>query len=159
MNRRNFFKMTFISSMTFHTSAIWAENKYDRFPYPRLWRNQSIEKAIFELFGDVAMVKNKNISIEAPSVCSNGGSVPCKLNSKLDLQRVALFIEDSYSSYGGKRAGLVAIWTIPEDQILNYSFRIKIYSRAKLKVVAETRNGDFIYTSTESEAVRGGIGG
>lgn len=161
MNRRKFLKTTVASGMVFSTSAIWAENKYDAFPYPRLWKNQSIDKAIFELFGDVKIVENKEITIQIPDLCENGESVPCRLDSKLDLKRVALFMDTYYSSpYGGERKGLVAIWTIPKGQILNYSFRVEIARTAIFKVVVETRNGEFFYITGKSTATsRGGIGG
>lgn len=119
---------------------------------PAAWTAEKSTEAIKAMFGDVKLEASDAIKMVAPKLAENGGSIPISLKSDLDIETVAFFQDANPRS-------ATVVFTIPEGQKLNYSFRIKMRQTAYVTVVAKTRDGKFLTLNKEIDVSIGGCGG
>jgi sulfur-oxidizing protein SoxY len=104
------------------------------------------------LFGDGALTPTDKIKMVAPKLAENGGSIPISLKSDLDIETLAFFQDANPRS-------ATVVFTVPEGQKVNYSFRIKMRQTAYVTVVAKTRDGKLHTLTKEIDVSIGGCGG
>jgi sulfur-oxidizing protein SoxY len=116
------------------------------------WKAEKSPEAIKALFGDAPLEPTDKIKMVAPKLAENGGSIPITLKSDLDIETVAFFQDANPRS-------ATVVFSIPEGQKLNYSFRIKMRQTAFVTVVAKTKDGKLLTLNKEIDVSIGGCGG
>ncbi len=152
MNRRKFLGMgvAAVAAIIIPTSQLRAMDfRKDK---PKLWEAADSATAIKELYGDAPLKETKDISLKAPKLAENGGSIPITIKSKLDLESVALFQDANPRS-------AVAVFTVPKGGIVNYDLRMKMRKTSKVTVVAKATDGTLYTVSKNVEVSIGGCGG
>ena len=114
----------------------------------KIWSFATPERAITEIYGKTNYIEN-GINIKLPSLSENLGSVPVTIQSSVDLESIAIFDNSNPSS-------TIAIFSIPQNGIINYSFRVKMRRICHINIIAvgKDRHGN-IY-KTEKELIWGG---
>ena len=118
---------------------------------PKSWDAEDVNGAIEALYGAEKPTEG-SIKLKVPKIAENGGSIPVNVKSALDLESIAIFQD------ANPRA-TVAVFTVPENGIVNYSMRIKMRKTGKITVVAKARDGKLYTVSTGVEVSIGGCGG
>jgi len=118
---------------------------------PDAWAAKTPEEAIKALYGDIKP-EEKNVSIKAPKLAENGGKIPVVIKSDVDAKSVALFQDANPRS-------AVAVWTVPEDGIVDYAITIKMKGSGKITAVVEGKDGKFYSKVLPIEVSKGGCGG
>jgi len=152
MERRKFLTMGVVAgaAILMPATSLYAANF--RETKPKAWEAEKSPEAIKAMFGDVKLEKTDAVKMTAPKLAENGGSIPIKLKSDLDIETVAFFQDANPRS-------ATVVFSIPEGQKLNYSFRIKMRQTAVVTVVAKTRDGKFLTLNKEIDVSIGGCGG
>ncbi len=119
---------------------------------PKVWEAEKSAEAIKELFGDGKLNPTDKIKMVAPKLAENGGSIPITLKSDLDIETIAFFQDANPRS-------ATVVFTVPEGQKVNYSFRIKMRQTAYVTVVAKTKDGQLHTLNKEIDVSIGGCGG
>jgi len=119
---------------------------------PKAWEAEKSADAIKAMFGDAALIPTDKIKMVAPKLAENGGSIPITLKSDLDIETLAFFQD------ANPRAATV-VFSVPEGQKVNYSFRIKMRQTAFVTVVAKTKDGKLYTINKEIDVSIGGCGG
>ncbi|MDQ7086010.1 MAG: hypothetical protein Q9M36_14355 [Sulfurovum sp.] len=57
----------------------------------KAWEAEKSTEAITAMFGDGELIPTDAIKMTAPKLAENGGSIPIKLKSDLDIETVAFF--------------------------------------------------------------------
>ncbi|HHO65514.1 MAG TPA: thiosulfate oxidation carrier protein SoxY, partial [Epsilonproteobacteria bacterium] len=107
--------------------------------------------AIKAMFGAEPTPSDK-IKMVAPKLAENGGSIPITVKTDLDAETVALFQDANPRS-------ATVVFSVPEGQKVDYSFRIKMRQTAVVTVVVKTKDGKLFSTSKEIDVSIGGCGG
>jgi sulfur-oxidizing protein SoxY len=120
---------------------------------PAAWEAEKTAEGIKALYGSAATVTDK-ISLKAPKLAENGGSIPITIKSKLDLESVAFFQDANPRC-------LSCVFTVPAGAIIEYDFRVKMRQTAFVTVVGKERGTGKIYMaeSREIDVSIGGCGG
>ncbi len=119
---------------------------------PNVWKAEKSVDAIKEMFGDAKLIESDKIKMVAPKLAENGGSIPITLKSDLDIETVAFFQDANPRS-------ATIVFSVPEGQKVDYSFRIKMRQTAFVTVVAKTRSGELHTIKKEIDVSIGGCGG
>jgi len=119
---------------------------------PKAWEAEKTADAIKDLYGSGGLKQTDKIKFVAPKLAENGGSIPIKIKTDLDLESIALFQDANPRS-------LTTVFTIPEGAIIDYDFRIKMRQTAVVTVVGKGRDGTLYTTSREIDVSIGGCGG
>jgi len=120
---------------------------------PKAWTIEKSADAIKEMFGAGELKSGDGkIKMVAPKLAENGGSIPITLTSDLDITTIALFQD------ANPRAATV-VFSVPEGQKVDYSFRIKMRQTAVVTIVAQTKDGSLYTISKEIDVSIGGCGG
>jgi len=119
---------------------------------PKAWEIEKSADAIKEMFGAGELKKTDKIKFVAPKLAENGGSIPITLSTDLDIETIALFQD------ANPRAATV-VFSVPEGQKVDYSFRIKMRQNAVVTIVAKAKDGTLYTTSKEIDVSIGGCGG
>ncbi len=149
MNRRNFLGLglgTLALSMAPSTlSAVnFRETK------PKAWTATKVDEAMKEIFGTSATTKGK-VKLKAPDIAENGAVIPVTVSSKLAGSKVAVFQDANPES-------AVAVFTVPQGGIIDYSIRIKMAKTGTVTAVVE-ENGKLFADSKLVKVTIGGCGG
>ena len=149
MNRRNFLSLGLgalaVSMVPSTLSAInFRETK------PKIWTATKTDEAIKEIFGDLAKGEGK-IKLKAPDIAENGAVIPVTVSTKLNAKTVAIFQDANPES-------AVAVFSVPENGIIDYSVRIKMAKTGTVTVVADV-DGKLISASKLVKVTIGGCGG
>lgn len=149
MNRRNFLGLglgTLALSMAPSTlSAVnFRETK------PKAWTATKVDEAMKEIFGTSATTKGK-VKLKAPDIAENGAVIPVTVSSKLAGSKVAVFQDANPES-------AVAVFTVPQGGIIDYSIRIKMAKTGTVTAVVE-ENGKLYADSKLVKVTIGGCGG
>jgi sulfur-oxidizing protein SoxY len=152
MERRNFLNMGLVAvaATVVPLTSLNAVNFRDT--NAKAWESEKSIDAIKEMFGDAKLNPTDAIKMTAPKLAENGGSIPIKLKSDLDIETIAFFQDANPRS-------ATVVFSIPEGQKLNYSFRIKMRQTAYVTVVAKTRDGKLHTLNKEIDVSIGGCGG
>ncbi len=153
MNRRKFLSMSMSTALALPLSA-WATDY--RAEKPAAWTAKTVDDAITALYGNVELVESKKIIFKVPKITTTGNQVPVSIKTTIDAKTVALFQNSNPES-------AVAVWTVPENGIIDYKLKLKIKTLADgspsvVRVVVQGNDGRF-YTTHASVVVRGGCEG
>ena len=116
------------------------------------WEAEKSADAIKAMFGDGKLTPTDKIKMVAPKLAENGGSIPITLKSDLDIETIAFFQDANPRS-------ATVVFSVPEGQKVNYSFRIKMRQTAYVTVVAKTKDGKLHTLTKEIDVSIGGCGG
>ena len=149
MNRRNFLSLGLgalaVSMLPSTLSAInFRETK------PEAWTTTKVEDSIKAVFGDLPKGEGK-IKLKAPDIAENGAVIPVTISTKLNAKTVAIFQDANPES-------TVAVFSVPENGIIDYSVRIKMAKTGTVTVVANV-DGKLISASKLVKVTIGGCGG
>jgi sulfur-oxidizing protein SoxY len=152
MERRKFLGMGVVAAaailapMTKLNAVNFRETK------PKVWEVEKSADAIKALFGDGELKTTDKIKFVAPKLAENGGSIPITLKTDLEIETIALFQD------ANPRATSV-VFSVPEGQKVDYSFRIKMRQTALVTIVAKAKDGTLYTTGKEIDVSIGGCGG
>ena len=152
MERRKFLNMGLVAVAAAVVPATSLHAVNFRETKPKAWEAEKSVDAIKEMFGDAPLNPTDKIKMVAPKLAENGGSIPITLKSDLDIETLAFFHDANPRS-------ATVVFTVPEGQKVNYSFRIKMRQTAYVTVVAKTRDGKLHTLNKEIDVSIGGCGG
>ncbi len=118
----------------------------------KAWEIEKSADAIKEMFGAGELKTTDKIKFTAPKLAENGGSIPISLSTDLDIETIALFQD------ANPRAATV-VFSVPEGQKVDYSFRIKMRQTAVVTIVAKAKDGTLYTVAKEIDVSIGGCGG
>ncbi len=118
----------------------------------KAWEIEKSADAIKEMFGAGELKTTDKIKFTAPKLAENGGSIPISLSTDLDIDTIALFQD------ANPRAATV-VFSVPEGQKVDYSFRIKMRQTAVVTIVAKAKDGTLYTVAKEIDVSIGGCGG
>ena len=149
MNRRNFLSLGFgavaIAAIPGKLSAIDF-----RETLPKAWTATKVDDAIKEIFGSSALTEG-SINLSAPDIAENGSVIPVSFDTTLNATKIAVFQDANPES-------AVAVFSIPENAVIDYAIRIKLAKTGTVTVVAEA-NGKLYAVSKLVKVTIGGCGG
>jgi len=152
MERRKFLNLGLVAAAValVPTAGLHAVNF--RETKPDAWKAEKSPEAIKAMFGDAPLKKTDKIKFVAPKLAENGGSIPITLKTDLDIETIALFQDANPRS-------ATIVFSVPEGQKVDYSFRIKMRQTAFVTVVAKAKDGTLYTTNKEIDVSIGGCGG
>ncbi len=149
MNRRNFLSLGFgavaIAAIPAKLSAIDF-----RETLPKAWTATKADDAIKEIFGSSTLTDG-SINLSAPDIAENGAVIPVSFDTTLNATKIAVFQDANPES-------AVAVFSIPENAVIDYAIRIKLAKTGTVTVVAEA-NGKLYAVSKLVKVTIGGCGG
>ncbi len=119
---------------------------------PKAWEIEKSADAIKEMFGAGELKTTDKIKFTAPKLAENGGSIPISLSTDLDIETIALFQDANPRS-------ATVVFSVPEGQKVDYSFRIKMRQTAVVTIVAKAKDGTLYTLAKEIDVSIGGCGG
>jgi len=121
---------------------------------PKAWEAEKTADGIKALYGTAGVKVTDKISLKAPKLAENGGSIPITIKSSLDLESVAFFQDANPRS-------LSCVFSVPKDGIIEYDFRVKMRQSAFVTVVGKERGTGVLYQTKpiEIDVSIGGCGG
>jgi sulfur-oxidizing protein SoxY len=152
MERRKFLSLGLVAAAAILTpmTKLYAVNF--RETKPKAWEMEKSTDAIKEMFGPGELKKTDKIKFTAPKLAENGGSIPITLKSDLDIETIALFQDANPRS-------ATIVFSVPEGQKVDYSFRIKMRQTALVTIVAKAKDGTLYTLGKEIDVSIGGCGG
>lgn len=149
MNRRNFLSFgvtaVAIAVIPVNLSAIDF-----RETLPKAWTATKVDDAIKEIFGTATFTEG-SINLSAPDIAENGAVIPVSFDTTLNATKIAVFQDANPES-------AVAVFSIPENAVIDYAIRIKLAKTGTVTVVAEA-NGKLYAVSKLVKVTIGGCGG
>jgi len=121
---------------------------------PKAWAGEhshTVKEAMKELYGTTKTIQ-EGVKLKVPKVASNGGAIPVGIKSKLEAKSVAIFQDTNPES-------LVAVFTLNENSIIDYSLKMKMKGSGTITVVVEANNGRLYSASQSLEVALGGCEG
>lgn len=118
----------------------------------KAWEIEKSADAIKEMFGAGELKTTDKIKFTAPKLAENGGSIPISLKTDLDIETIALFQDANPRS-------ATVVFSVPEGQKVDYSFRIKMRQTAVVTIVAKAKDGTLYTLAKEIDVSIGGCGG
>lgn len=153
MNRRKFLGLGLglgavaITLPTTLSAVNFRETTISAFEGPK---SHTVDEAMTELFG-TAKTTVSNVKLKAPDIAENGAVVPLQISSKLAGKTVAVFQDANEES-------LVAVFTVPNNGIIDYKLRIKLAKTGTVTVVVQ--DGATLFSASKMVKVTaGGCGG
>lgn len=118
---------------------------------PDTWTAKTVEDAIKAQYGDIK-AEESGVKVKAPTVAANGGAVPVTVKSDISAKTVAIFQDANPEA-------AVAVFTVAEGGIVNYTLKIKMKATGKITAVVEGTDGKFYMGSQSLEVAKGGCEG
>jgi sulfur-oxidizing protein SoxY len=118
---------------------------------PDAWKAATPADAIKALYGDIKP-EEKGVTIKAPKLAENGGKIPVFVKSEIKAKSVAIFQDANPRS-------AVAVWTVPENGIIDYGITMKMKASGKITAIVEGTDGKFYSKVLPIEVSKGGCGG
>jgi len=118
---------------------------------PDAWKAEKPADAIKALYGDIKP-EEKGVEIKAPKLAENGGKIPVVVKSDIEAKSVAIFQDANPRS-------AVAVWTVPEGGIVDYSITMKMKGSGNITAIVEGKDGKFYSKVLPIEVSKGGCGG
>jgi sulfur-oxidizing protein SoxY len=112
--------------------------------------HSSIKQAIKDIFGTDA-VDMSGVKLKTPAIAENGAVVPVGIATDKAATKVALLQNANPET-------LVAVWTVPAGQPVDYSVRIKMQQTGDIFAVVEA-DGKLYGASNATKVTAGGCGG
>lgn len=149
INRRNFLGLGLgaiaVAAISGKLSAIdFRETK------PKAWTATKVDDAVKEIFGTTATTEG-SINLTAPDIAENGAVIPVSFDTELKASKVAVFQDANPES-------AVAVFTIPDNAVIDYAIRIKMAKTGTVTVIAEA-DGKLYSASKLVKVTIGGCGG
>ena len=151
MERRKFLTMGVVAGAAILVPASLTAANF-RETNAKAWDAEKSPEAIKAMFGDGKLNPTDKIKMTAPKLAENGGSIPIRLKSDLDIETIAFFQDANPRS-------ATVVFSVPEGQKVNYSFRVKMRQTAYVTVVAKTTDGKLHTLTKEIDVSIGGCGG
>jgi sulfur-oxidizing protein SoxY len=150
MNRRNFVGLGLgvAAAAAVMPSALSATDF--RAEKPAAWTATKVEEGMKAIYGTSSTTEGK-VKLKAPDIAENGAVIPIGVSTKLKAKTVAIFQDANPES-------TVAVFTVPENGIIDYSVRIKMAKTGKVTVVADV-DGKLYSASKTVKVTAGGCGG
>ncbi|CAA6813337.1 MAG: Sulfur oxidation protein [uncultured Sulfurovum sp.] len=152
MERRKFLNMGLVAVAASIVPATTLSAVNFRSTKAAAWEAEKSADAIKAMFGDGGLTPTDEIKMIAPKLAENGGSIPITLKSDLDIETIAFFQDANPRS-------ATVVFSVPEGQKVNYSFRVKMRQTAYVTVVAKTKDGKLLTLNKEIDVSIGGCGG
>jgi len=150
MNRRNFLGLGIGALAVSMTAPSTLSAVNFRETKPKAWDAAKVDGALNEIFGTSTTTKGK-VKLKAPDIAENGAVIPVTVSSKLAGSKVAI-LQDANPE------ALVAVFTVPEGGIIDYSVRIKMQKTGNVTAIVE--EGGKLYSASKLVKVTiGGCGG
>jgi sulfur-oxidizing protein SoxY len=137
MNRRKFLTMSVITALALPMGA-WATDY--RKTNPNAWTAHTVDDAVKALYGDVKLIESNDVILKMAKISSNGAQIPLTVKTDLEVKSIAIFQDVNPESS-------VAVFTVHEGMIVEYSMKIKMARSGTVTVVAEGKDGNFYKTS------------
>ncbi len=150
MNRRNFLSLGFGAAAVAALAPTTLSAIDFRAEKPKAWTATKVEEGMNEIFGSTK-TEEKKVKIKAPDIAENGAVIPITITSKLAGSKVAIF-------QNANPEATVAVFTVPEGGIIDYSVRIKMAKTGTVTAVVEA-GGKLYSASKEVKVTIGGCGG
>jgi sulfur-oxidizing protein SoxY len=149
INRRNFLSLGLgaiaVAAIPGRLSAIdFRESN------PNAWTAKKVDDAVKEIFGSTATTEG-SIKLSAPDIAENGAVIPVSFETDLKATKIAVFQDANPES-------AVAVFTIPENAVIDYAIRIKLAKTGTVTVIAEA-DGKLYSASKLVKVTIGGCGG
>ncbi len=112
--------------------------------------HSSIKKAVKEIFGTDAMTMS-GVKLKTPAIAENGAVVPVAVETSKSATKVAILQNSNPET-------LVAVFTVPAGQPVEYSVRIKMQQTGDIVAVVES-GGKLYAASNNTKVTAGGCGG
>lgn len=152
MNRRKFLTLSVATALALPISVGAMDYRAEK---PSAWTAHTVDDAIKALYGDVKLIKSDNVLLKILKEVSNGNFVDVGIKTDIEATSISLFQNSNPES-------AVAVWTVPENGIIDYKLKIKLKTLegapSVVTVVVEAKDGKFYFTDT-SVVVRGGCEG
>ncbi len=149
LNRRNFLGLG-LGVLAAATVPAQLSAEDFRKSKPKAWTATKVDEAIKEVFGTSATTEG-GINLKAPEIAENGAVVPVSFDTELKASKIAVFQDANPES-------AVAVFTVNDNMVLDYAFRIKMAKTGKVTVVAEV-GGKLHSVTKEIKVTMGGCGG
>ena len=117
---------------------------------PKAFSAKKVDEALTDLFG-TSSVTEADVKIKAPDIAENGAVIPVTVSSKLKGKTVAIFQDANPEA-------TVAVFTVPENGIIEYSIRIRMGKTGKVTAVVDV-DGKLYSASKTVKVTMGGCGG
>ena len=151
MDRRKFMGASLVACAAIVVPTVNLQAANFRTDKPDAWAAEKSADAIKKMFGGTP-TKSDAIGFKAPKLAENGGSIPITLTSDLDIETIALFQDANPRS-------ATVVFSVPEGQKVDYSFRIKMRQTAVVTIVAKAKDGTLYTLAKEIDVSIGGCGG
>ena len=152
MERRKFLRMGIVAAAAVLAPITNLNAVNFRETKPKAWTIEKSADAIKEMFGAGELKTTDKIKFTAPKLAENGGSIPISLSTDLDIETIALFQDANPRS-------ATVVFSVPEGQKVDYSFRIKMRQTAVVTIVAKAKDGTLYTLAKEIDVSIGGCGG
>ena len=149
MDRRNFLNLGLGVAAVSMLPRVLSATDF-RMTKPAAWTADNTQQAIKELFG-TSKTNETKIKLKAPDIAENGAVIPITVSTDLKAKTVAVFQDANPEA-------TVAVFTVPENGIVDYSIRIKMRKTGKVTVVADV-DGKLYSASKTVKVTIGGCGG
>jgi len=117
---------------------------------PAAWTAHKVDDGMNALYGTTSTT-GSDVNIKAPAIAENGAVIPISVSTKLKAKTVSIFQDANPES-------TVAVFTVPENGIVDYSVRIKMAKTGTVTAVVEA-DGKLYSTSALVKVTAGGCGG
>jgi sulfur-oxidizing protein SoxY len=117
---------------------------------PATWTAKKVDEAMKALYGTSTTVE-KGVKIKAPDIAENGAVIPVSFSTKLKAKTIAVFQDANPES-------AVAVFTLNDKTIADYSIRIKMMKTGNVTVVADV-DGVLHSVTKQVKVTIGGCGG
>ena len=148
MNRRKFLGLGLAAVALAPMTASALDFRKEK---PDAWKAEKPAEAIKALYGDIKP-EEKGVKIKAPKLAENGGKIPVTVKSDIEAKSVAIFQDANPRS-------AVAVWTVQEGGIVDYSITMKMKGSGKITAIVEGKDGKFYSKVLAIEVSKGGCGG
>ncbi|MCJ7765358.1 MAG: thiosulfate oxidation carrier protein SoxY [Thiovulaceae bacterium] len=150
MERRKFLSFGALAAAAAFVPANLSAQDY-RQTNPAAWQAKTVEDAIAKLYGTSVTIE-KGVKLTAPDVAANGGAIPVDVQSDIDAKSVAIFQNVNPES-------AVAVYTVGENGIIDYSIKMKMKKSGTITVVVEGKDGKLYSASKTLDVALGGCEG
>jgi len=148
MDRRKFLNLSVFAMVAVPASLSAIDFRETK---PDTWTAKTVEDSIKALYGDVKL-EESGVKVKAPTVAANGGAVPVSVKSDIPAKTVALFQDANPEA-------AVAVFSVAEGGIVDYSLKIKMKSTGKITAILEGTDGKFYMGYQSLEVAKGGCEG
>jgi len=149
MERRKFLSLGALAAVAAVPSTLSAIDY--RKEKPDTWKAHKVEPAIEKLYGKVKLIE-EGVKVKTPDVAANGGAIPIDITSKIAAKSVALLQDANPES-------TVAVWTVPENGIVDYSLKIKMQGSGTVTAIVEGLDGKYYVARKTLQVALGGCEG